>query len=72
MTPSMPHRGNMMDAPAMLFPVSRFKTVWVGTGLCGIDAIICVAELVKGDSEIKILIDCTEEEKRCPHRARIR
>lgn len=38
--------------------------VWVGTGLCGIDAIICVAELVKGDSEIKILIDCTEEEKR--------
>ena len=38
--------------------------VWVGTGLCGIDAIICVADLVKGDSEIKILIDCTEEEKR--------
>ena len=28
MTPSMPHRGNMMDAPAMLFPVSRFKTAW--------------------------------------------
>lgn len=38
--------------------------VWVGTGLCGIDAIICVADLVKRDSEIKTLIDCTEEEKR--------
>ncbi len=38
--------------------------VWVGTGLCDIDAIICVAELVKRDSEIKILIDCAKEEKR--------
>ncbi|WP_242502829.1 hypothetical protein [Bifidobacterium pseudolongum] len=38
--------------------------VWVGTGTCGIDAIICVVDLVKRDSEIKVLIDCTEEEKR--------
>lgn len=30
--------------------------VWVGTASCGIDAIICVADLVKRDSEIKILI----------------
>ncbi|RSX49987.1 inorganic pyrophosphatase [Bifidobacterium castoris] len=38
--------------------------VWVGTASCGIDAIICGADLVKRDSEIKILIDCSEEEKR--------
>lgn len=37
--------------------------VWVGTGEKKIDAIICVVDLMKRDSEIKILIGCTEEEK---------
>lgn len=37
--------------------------VWVGTGGQKIDAIICTVDLMKKDSEIKILIGCTEEEK---------
>ena len=38
--------------------------VWVGTGgKQGIDAIMCIVDLMKRDSEIKILIGCTEEEK---------
>lgn len=37
--------------------------VWVGTGEKKIDAIICIVYLVKKDSEIKVLIGCTEEEK---------
>jgi len=37
--------------------------VWVGSGDQGIDAIMCIVDLLKRDSEIKILIDCTEEEK---------
>lgn len=38
--------------------------VWVGTKEDKkIDAIICTVDLVKKDSEIKILIGCTEEEK---------
>lgn len=37
--------------------------VWVGTGEKKIDAIICIVDLVKKDSEIKILIGCTEDEK---------
>lgn len=37
--------------------------VWVGTGGKKADAIICTVDLVKRDSEIKILIGCTEEEK---------
>lgn len=38
--------------------------VWVGTdGKQSIDAIICTVDLMKRDSEIKILIGCTEEEK---------
>lgn len=38
--------------------------VWVGTDekKC-IDAIMCIVDLMKRDSEIKILIGCTEEEK---------
>lgn len=38
--------------------------VWVGS--CGkkVDAIMCIVDLNKKDSEIKILIGCTEEEKR--------
>ena len=37
--------------------------VWVGS--CGkeVDAIMCIVDLMKKDSEIKILIGCTEEEK---------
>ncbi len=37
--------------------------VWVGTGNKRIDAIMCTVDLMKRDSEIKILIGCTEEEK---------
>lgn len=37
--------------------------VWVGTGEKRIDAIMCIVDLMKKDSEIKILIGCTEEEK---------
>ena len=38
--------------------------VWLGTK-CDrtLDAIICTADLLKKDSEIKLLIGCTEEEK---------
>ena len=37
--------------------------VWVGSAEKKIDAIICTVDLMKKDSEIKILIGCTEEEK---------
>lgn len=38
--------------------------VWVGTDRKKkIDAIMCIVDLMKRDSEIKILIGCTEEEK---------
>ena len=37
--------------------------VWVGSGDKKIDAIMCIVNLMKRDSEIKILIGCTEEEK---------
>ena len=37
--------------------------VWVGTSEKKIDAIICTVDVMKKDSEIKILIGCTEEEK---------
>lgn len=38
--------------------------VWRGTNKNGqIDAVICTVDLMKKDSEIKILIGCTEEEK---------
>lgn len=37
--------------------------VWVGSANKQIDAIICTVDLMKRDSEIKILIGCTEEEK---------
>lgn len=37
--------------------------VWVGTNGKNIDAIMCIVDLMKRDSEIKILIGCTEEEK---------
>lgn len=38
--------------------------VWVGTNESKlIDAVMCIVDLMKRDSEIKILIGCTEEEK---------
>ena len=38
--------------------------VWVGNdSRKQIDAIMCIVDLMKRDSEIKILIGCTEEEK---------
>ena len=37
--------------------------VWKGTNGDYIDAIICTVDLLKKDSEIKILIGCDEEEK---------
>lgn len=37
--------------------------VWVGSGEKKIDAVMCIVDLIKRDSEIKILIGCTEEEK---------
>lgn len=43
--------------------------VWVGTkNDRKIDAIICIIDLMKKDSEIKILIGCTEEEKEIIYR----
>ncbi|MBQ2934751.1 MAG: inorganic pyrophosphatase [Lachnospiraceae bacterium] len=37
--------------------------VWVGTGDKKVDAVMCTVDLMKKDSEIKVLIGCTEEEK---------
>lgn len=38
--------------------------VWVGTKENkSIDSVMCIIDLMKKDSEIKILIGCTEEEK---------
>ena len=38
--------------------------VWVGSGGKTVDAVMCIVDLVKRDSEIKLLIGCSEEEKR--------
>jgi len=38
--------------------------VWRGSDLAGeLDAVMCIVDLIKRDSEIKLLIGCTEEEK---------
>ncbi len=37
--------------------------VWVGSAGKKVDAVMCIVDLMKKDSEIKILIGCTEEEK---------
>jgi len=43
--------------------------IWIGTrpksnsSVYKCDAIICTVDLLKKDSEIKILLDCTESEK---------
>ena len=36
--------------------------VWLGTGDGGVNAVICTVDLLKKDSEIKILIGCPREE----------
>ena len=36
--------------------------VWVGSGQKHVDAVICIVDLLKKDSEIKILIGCNEAE----------
>ena len=38
--------------------------VWVGSGEKKVDAIMCIVDLIKKDSEIKILLGCTDEEKK--------
>ena len=38
--------------------------VWVGNGEKKVDAIMCIVDLVKKDSEIKILVGCSDEEKK--------
>ena len=38
--------------------------VWVGSAGKKVDAIMCIVDLMKKDSEIKLLIGCTEEEKK--------
>ncbi len=52
--------GYLKDTTAM---DSAGIDVWVGSGEKRIDAIMCIVDLKKKDSEIKILIGCTEEEK---------
>lgn len=37
--------------------------VWIGSEEQKIDSIMCIIDLVKKDSEIKILIGCTDDEK---------
>lgn len=43
--------------------------VWVGSGERQVDAVICTVDFRKRDSEIKILIGCTEEEKMVVYQA---
>ena len=38
--------------------------VWLGSGEKKLDAIVCTVDHLKRDSEIKLLIGCTEEEKK--------
>ena len=37
--------------------------VWLGSAEKKADAVMCIIDLTKKDSEIKILLGCTEEEK---------
>lgn len=60
--------------PAFIYPVDygylkdtssmdgKGIDVWVGSGEKKIGAVMCTVDLMKKDSEIKILIGCTEEE----------
>ena len=38
--------------------------VWLGSRGKQIDAVMCIVDLLKKDSEIKILLGCTEDEKK--------
>ena len=38
--------------------------VWAGANGDAVDAVVCTLDLLKRDSEIKILIGCDENEKR--------
>ena len=38
--------------------------VWLGSGARACDAVMCIVDLMKRDSEIKLLIGCTEVEKK--------
>lgn len=38
--------------------------VWVGSGGKNVNAVMCIVDLMKKDSEIKILIGCTEQEQK--------
>ena len=38
--------------------------VWLGSHGKQIDAVMCIVDLLKKDSEIKILLGCTEDEKK--------
>ena len=44
--------------------------IWVGSAEKKIDAIMCIVDLIKKDSEIKILIGRTEEEKDIVYKTR--
>ena len=37
--------------------------VWLGSGERKADAVMCIIDLTKKDSEIKLLIGCTQQEK---------
>ena len=38
--------------------------VWLGSDAAGtVDAVMCIVDILKRDSKIKVLIGCTEEEK---------
>lgn len=37
--------------------------IWVGSNGRKVDAVMCIVDLMKRDSEIKLLMGCTEEEK---------
>lgn len=43
--------------------------LWAGSGKKEIDAVMCIVDLIKKETEIKILMGCTEEEKAMVYRA---
>ena len=45
------------------FRILKMKKKEIFQAAYQIDAVICIVDLMKRDSEIKILIGCTEEEK---------
>ena len=70
-----PKGSNHPQYPAFVYPVDYGYLkdtssidgggidIWKGTNGENIDAIICTVDLIKRDSEIKILIGCSEGEK---------